>query len=210
MIDIAHVRPWQGAIRASLARSAGGHRIEEIQYTENGTFTRVLRTLGGTGPPDYVTALDHPALGRLLAELDAELELQPLGVDTFGLAVFVELIRAALGAASRARWPEPARDGRAPTSHRFDGARFGTVVRSPGGMLYGQVELGADVSGTVADDNHTLSFEQHLAAWPRGGVYHLLSAEDQGSLGRALEAGPPADPAWRSILEDAKAGHGIQ
>lgn len=197
---MTHAHPWQTAVRAIMARSAGAHQIEEIQYGENGMFIRVLRNLGAAAAPEHAVVLDAPALDRLLADLTAELDRQPIGVDAVGLTVFVHLVRARLGLSGLA------------DSRLFEAARFGAVSRDHSRMLHGHVELGADVAGTVADDDHTLSFEQHLAAWPFGGDYRLLSAAEQASLcralTRALRASPPADPAWRSILEDAEAESG--
>jgi len=201
-MEDAQVRPWQAAVQAKLTRCAGMYRVEEIHYGSEGIFTRTLRAVGSMKAPDYIVVLNRWALEQLLTELVTELEEQAPGVDTVGVTLFVELVRAALGRS----WEEPSR------SRRFDAARFAGVTRGDSGILYGHLELGDGVAGTVVDDHSTLCFEQHLVVQPLGRDYRLLSAADTASLcsalSRALQANPAADPAWRSILMDAQAGSG--
>lgn len=179
------VRPFQASIQARLSRG-GIDTIEEIDY-DGGQFTRRFRVVPGHGT---TAVLNDEQLRQLLTELRTELRAAPAGTDVLGLEVFADLIEDAL-------------KGEPPASTRFDQARFGSVTSDESrNVLFGHLAIGVDVVGTVRDTNHELSFEQHVA--PLGpGPFRPLSPADRASLARALEASPPADQLWRSILQDA-------
>jgi hypothetical protein len=179
-------RPWQAAIQARLTRG-GIDTIEEIDF-DGGTFTRRFHVIGGPSP-GAIAVLGDQELRQLLADLRAELQAAPAGVDLAGLEVFIDLIEDAVR--------------EEPPSNRFDGARFGAVSKDETRhVLYGHLGLGIDVAGTVRDVNHQLSFEQHVVVRPPG-PYRPLSPADRASLVRALTAHPPADPLWKLIQQDA-------
>lgn len=185
----AQSRPWQASVQARLQRGVGVDQVEEIVYENGGQFTRHVRTVNGPG--GQTTVLDRRQLQQLLADLQAELQSPPAGVDSVGVRVFIDLIEDTLATE--------------PPSHRFDNARFGAVSHDESrGILYGHLVLGVDVAGTVRDARQVLSFEQHVVVLPPG-TYRPLSPADQASLARALRANPPADPLWQNVLHDAEA-----
>jgi hypothetical protein len=85
------VRPWGVSIQARVSR-AGIDTIEEIDY-DGEQFTRRFSVVPG---PVAVSVLDDQQLRKLLAELRAEQEAAPNGVDLLGLEVFVDLVEEAL------------------------------------------------------------------------------------------------------------------
>jgi hypothetical protein len=181
------MRPWQANIQAELSRS-GIDTLEQITYENGGRLTRRVRLVVGPGPGTG-TVLNDDQLKQLLAELRAEQQAAPAGVDLLGLEVFADLIEDAL----RAGQP----------SSLFDHARFGSIsADATGRVLTGHMGMGIDVAGIVRDVHHELSFEQHPAMLPPG-HFRPLSAADQASLARALMANPPADPLWQQVLQDA-------
>jgi hypothetical protein len=185
--------PWQAAIQARLTRG-GIDTVEEIDF-DGGVFTHRFHVVVGPGPGP-ITVLGDQQLRQLLADLRAELQAAPAGVDRAGLEVFIDLVEDAL------------RDQ--PPSNRFDGARFGAVSKDETRhILYGHLGIGIDVAGTVRDVNHQLSSEQHVVTRPPG-PYRPLSPADRASLARALAANPPADPLWKLIQQDATAPTGSQ
>jgi hypothetical protein len=89
-------------------------------------------------------------------------------------------------------------------SQRFNGARFGAVVRTDSEEIIGHFALGIDVVGTLHDMHKSIAVETHVVPL-HPNRFRRLNEADRQSLATALDAaikGSELDPLWQQVLQD--------
>jgi hypothetical protein len=95
-----------------------------------------------------------------------------------------------------------------PPSARFEGARFGAIVRAAHDGIFGHFGIGIDVAGTLHDTRRSITVEDHVVPLPPN-RFRRLNEADRESLAVALDSAierqsPPVDRLWEEVLQDVR------
>jgi hypothetical protein len=145
-------------------------------------------------PAPLYRELSHDELPVLLAALRKEEQHPPATIDLGVLRIFVHQLAWTLE-------HQP--------SARFNGTRFGAIVRTASGAIVGHFGIGIDMTGTVHDTRRSITVEQHMVPL-HPNRFRRLNEADRLSLASALNAAvndgaQDLDPLWEQILQDLTA-----
>jgi hypothetical protein len=145
-------------------------------------------------PAPLYRELTDEQLPQLLAALEKEEAHPPGSLDIGALRLFVHQL---------------AHKVEHPPSARFNGVRFGAILRTAGGELVGHFGIGIDVAGMVHDTRRSITVEQHVVPL-HPNRFRRLNEADRLSLAASLDAslkdgGQRLDPLWEQLLQDLTA-----
>lgn len=180
--------------RARVTGAVPPDALAEVVY-EDGNFTIQMWSL--TGPAGEERELQPAEATALIESLRRQLMEDAAGVDKAALAAFTDLLSGFVEAQA---------------SNRFDNVRFGDISQDEAmGIIWWHVALGVDVAGTIHDQRHKVTYEQHVVPLAPGKYAHL-SKPDRLSLARAISRFiddanrqlRPINKLWLVVLEDVE------